>query len=317
MIQIPLSNKKVVDQHVAMCSSLIKKGLNKINNEGFTYRNKRIESNPNIVSVLEKLQDDEFLQCLISCKPEKIGSISRYVIGKYPKVTSLYDKINRLLKFIFVTNGYNTLSMEQRWDFIQSLNLHTCPYCNRSYTYSLDESKAVKPDIDHFYPKSKYPFLALSFYNLIPSCKSCNSSQIKGVKDPQTENILSPYLINNDSFKFSYRILSIDALSPLERKDKIKVIIYPEDDGNVKAFKLDELYQKHEDHVLELIIKSQLNYAQEYRKYLQHYEGLSFSDTEIDRMIIGNYTQVDELHKRPLSKLYRDIGIELGLIKGD
>jgi hypothetical protein len=32
-------------------------------------------------------------------------------------------------------------------------------------------------------------------------------------------------------------------------------------------------------------------------------------------MIIGNFAELDELHKRPLSKLYRDIAIELGLIK--
>jgi len=41
---------------------------------------------------------------------------------------------------------------------------------------------------------------------------------------------------------------------------------------------------------------------------------LNFSSSKIDRLIIGNYSELNELHKRPLSKLYRDIAIELGLI---
>lgn len=36
--------------------------------------------------------------------------------------------------------------------------------------------------MDHFYPKSLYPFLALSLYNFIPSCQVCNS-RFKGYKD--------------------------------------------------------------------------------------------------------------------------------------
>jgi hypothetical protein len=75
------------------------------------------------------------------------------------------------------------------------------------------------------------------------------------------------------------------------------------------------LYEKHEDHVLELIYKSQIQYSEKYREHLTKFPRLNLSDSEIDRMIIGNFAELDELHKRPLSKLYRDIAIELGLIK--
>ena len=85
-------------------------------------------------------------------------------------------------------------------------------------------------------------------------------------------------------------------------------------EGNVKVFKLDELYKLHNDHILELIIKAEVNYNDKYRKYLNKYKGLTFSDAEIDRVLIGNYTSLSQLHKRPFSKLYRDIALELELI---
>ena len=42
---------------------------------------------------------------------------------------------------------------------------------NPSMAFSILKSKK---QIDHFFPKRKYPFLALCYYNLIPSCDICN-----------------------------------------------------------------------------------------------------------------------------------------------
>ena len=55
-----------------------------------------------------------------------------------------------------------------------------CPYCNFDelsiVTRDDNKSDLALLDLDHFVPQSKYPFLALSMYNLIPSCHNCNSS---------------------------------------------------------------------------------------------------------------------------------------------
>jgi hypothetical protein len=62
-------------------------------------------------------------------------------------------------------------------------------------------------------------------------------------------------------------------------------------------------------------IAKQSSFIVTLRAYLHTYRGLKFNDSEIDRMILGNYSKEDEIHKRLLSKLYQDIGRELGLIK--
>lgn len=48
-------------------------------------------------------------------------------------------------------------------------------------------------DLDHFFPKEKYPYLAINFYNLIPICKWCN--YIKNNDDvlDDKEGIFHPY----------------------------------------------------------------------------------------------------------------------------
>lgn len=50
-----------------------------------------------------------------------------------------------------------------------------CPVCDQ---------KSDLRELDHFLPKSIYPFLSLHPFNLIPVCKDCNSTEIKGERDP-------------------------------------------------------------------------------------------------------------------------------------
>jgi hypothetical protein len=63
---------------------------------------------------------------------------------------------------------------------------HTlCPYCHQAYAFTVERvpgGKGFRPTLDHFYPQHAYPYLALSLYNLVPSCYVCNSS-LKGKTD--------------------------------------------------------------------------------------------------------------------------------------
>lgn len=315
MISIPLSNQRVVEEHYKDVIDSLKKRIRYVKRNGASVNKKQYTPNAKHQKFLEDLRDEKQLKPLIMGSPEKLIDSVRNFQELDSKVTSPKSTLNRLLYAIFVNTEY-TKNLN-KWRFINRLNLDTCAYCNRSYTYSLSKKDGIKPELDHFYPKSKYPFLGLSFYNLIPSCQTCNGFGGKEEKDPLLENMVSPYLLEHDTFYFTYDVKSIDFLSPLEGKSSVEVILKAKKgSGNLNVFKLPDLYQKHEDHVLELIVKSKLKYTEEYREYLRSYKELSFSDGEIDRMIMGNYTLIEELHKRPLSKLYRDIGIELGLIEG-
>lgn len=98
--------------------------------------------------------------------------------------TIVVDNFNDILRHIFVEELYE--KEFDKYQFVKNMNLKVCPYCGRQKinVASIPNKRVSKPPIDHFLPKSKYPFLAVSFYNLIPCCTTCNDMANKGEFDP-------------------------------------------------------------------------------------------------------------------------------------
>ncbi|MCI2230346.1 hypothetical protein MC378_14295 [Polaribacter sp. MSW13] len=311
MISLNTSQLVIVDAHFDIVFERLQKSITYVLKNGCTY--KKIKYTPVLDerAFLNTLNQKSVLKGLVTASPDKLALLRRYMLKRFPNIHFNTNNLNRLLYKIFVSDGYNSIDKHA---FISKLEIDTCPYCNRNYVYSLSKSAKIKPELDHFYPKSIYPYFGVSFYNLIPSCQTCNGLGVKGETDPFIKKMVSPYLLKEDDYEFTFDLTKLDYLSPLDGKSSVDVKFLKQVEGNVEVFKLDSLYKLHSDHVLELIVKSKVYYNDKYREYLNNFEGLSFSDSEIDRVLIGNYTSLNELHKRPFSKLYRDIALELGLI---
>jgi hypothetical protein len=71
------------------------------------------------------------------------------------------------------------------------------------------------------------------------------------------------------------------------------------------------LYKQHKDIVIDLLMKKAY-YPKSYIEELKN--NFNFTDDEIYRYLFSNYKQDKDLHKRPLSKLIKDISQELGII---
>lgn len=84
------------------------------------------------------------------------------------------------------------------------MNLKVCPYCEHEFLDVVEVTQGTQTkrtmEFDHFYPKGsdEYPALAMCFYNLIPSCKSCN--QLK-MTNPVAAN---PYEANIENLSYFY-----------------------------------------------------------------------------------------------------------------
>lgn len=84
------------------------------------------------------------------------------------------------------------------------IDIKICPYCNlNDISYYKDRHGTKRGHLDHFYCKKDYPYLALSIYNLIPTCSTCNSS-FKGSKSTDMNNFIHPYY---DSFEDEGRFI--------------------------------------------------------------------------------------------------------------
>lgn len=207
-----------------------------------------------------------------------------------------------------VTYGAYTLA--------KNLNRRTCTYCNRTYTNTLSTSagkKIMRPQFDHWYPQTRFPVLAISFYNLIPSCYICNSS----VKSDTVLDLLlhvHPYMDANQSDEFKFNYVYRTSL------DQYRVFITPTDPTNRKAFdtikklNIDEMYNSHHEELKDLI-KIKQSYSDQYISKMQKFFPKSgLNPAEIYRLLFGVEIENELLHKRPLSKFKRDILKRLGII---
>ncbi|MFY4823147.1 hypothetical protein ACOTVO_10335 [Aliarcobacter butzleri] len=290
------------------------------------------------------LLDDEIKSCLICIKnnlkiileanSDELKKIIKYFQIKYPCITKKYENneakppIYKIVYNIFVDNGYDTyLSKSETskeydaYKLVENLGIKTCPYCNRSYiSFVKNDEKKTRPQLDHFYPKAIYPFLACSFYNLIPSCSACNhmKSDDDSYKDEKDGKLVHPYNVKDSDFTFSYTFNNLDILKSIDEKnikfedeEKIKITLDRKYEKNNEYFQLETIYQNHKDIIIELILK-EINYP---RSYINELIKNSFgTEEEIYRFIFSNYLKIDDLHKRPLSKLTRDIVEELGIL---
>jgi len=90
--------------------------------------------------------------------------------------------VTKILTKVLNYDAFNQGTPWSRHIFICSLGVQVCPYCNRNYITSYEESKndyKTTADGDHYYLKSLYPILQLNVYNIIPSCSVCNSKMKK------------------------------------------------------------------------------------------------------------------------------------------
>jgi hypothetical protein len=319
MIGLKTDNNKA-EKYYSKIGVHIRTRINNILNKGIyeIVNKKRVPINltPVFENYLSQLCDvtNPLLHDIIVAEPLTLEILTVSISQIHPTFVHVGSISNKVLYNIFISSVYEVNKKFSKWDFISEIELDTCPYCNRNYIYSLSSNEPIKPEIDHFFPKSIYPFLGLSFYNLIPSCELCNGINAKHNKDPQIHGLKNPYLLEYSDFKFSYKIASIGVLNPSLAHKGVNVILSSKYSGHLNVFKLDKLYNLHSDHVVDLLIKQKLKYNDEYINQLNKIKGIRFYKADINRAILGNYTEENDVHKRPLAKLYQDIGKELGLI---
>lgn len=234
---------------------------------------------------------------------------------KHMAVKSFEKRFNEDLFNIDITidNFKKHYNFEDIWSpymFIFMTGLRVCPYCNRQYiTPVYSTSGKLRADLDHFLPKTKYPFFSMSLYNLVPSCKFCNSS-LKGTKEFDFDS-LNPYECNIDDYiKFEIDLASNTKniiVNPIKDKDKAK--------DYLNMFKIETLYNYHRNQASDLL-KKKLIYSDEYLENMYKYFGNSFSSfDEMKELVIGYTILKENINDEPLAKFKRDISKQLGFIE--
>lgn len=191
------------------------------------------------------------------------------------------------------------------YDLCNNLKIETCIYCNRLYTSTVISDKkklVIRPTLDHWFPQGQYPILALSFYNLIPSCSPCNTSVKHASNFKLTKNI-HPYVDSKVTSNYTLQSIYDKSL----RTFKIKVV---SKDNKIRTtleeMKISAIYEHHQSELYDLDLL-QKKYNKSYLKDLNKLLGTSLCEKEVYRIMFGVEYEDENFYKRPLSKLKKDI----------
>ena len=285
---------------------LLKKIINKgkdfiIQKELFLdYENKEIDK---IIKIMKKKNKKS--KSILEIRFEKLNISEEYL----PNQLFCYKKLQTGNKD---WNRHKLLSL---------IGIEICPYCQRNYISSYEENNDEKTtaDLDHFYPKSLYPFLALSLYNFIPSCQICNS-RFKGNKDTRD----SVYLYEEGfdelgvKFKTSKEVISeilgerysdfyvkidYENLKDEKNKEKIK--------NSIRNLGLDKVYEKSHNQYIQNLLYNIEKYPE---NYLENCVEMFESDVDKKKQLEEYFKDIvkEPYRKRvengePLAKLTKDI----------
>ena len=178
----------------------------------------------------------------------KLNNCQPYAMQPDPVKVDV-DHFCSILYELFVEKGYEKLLDKK--DFVKQKGLRICPYCGRSFIYSVDvNNNCVKPDIDHFFPKSKYPYMALSYYNLIPACNTCNRLHCKDNHEAydyknKRFRFPYPYRFKDSEIKFSYKLKNMSYLRDDAFEVKVKYAYKGMTESCRDYLHLDALYAEH------------------------------------------------------------------------
>ena len=214
--------------------------------------------------------------------------------------------------------GYKNLRNSFYPKYFNDIGIKACVYCNSQLTITANK-KSAKFDVDHYHSKDDYPFLSISLFNLYPSCASCN--RLKSTKKIKFELYTDEIgKTNLSDYKFKLEPNAKAKYLSTKNKESIEFSfeepIYPSEYKKFNdVFHIEGIYKTQLDLIEELIIKSQI-YNENYLKTLKNSFGeLNLHPELFKRMLVGNYTEDKDIHKRPMSKIVMDIAKELELIK--
>jgi|SRR5579872_6681688 len=141
--------------------------------------------------------DHELLKQIILCEPLQFEDLIIQIETlhqQYGLISSSSQETNfgyELLNDVFqYENWRNSL---KSFELFELLDIQVCPYCNLDLVWQDQLRGLTIVSYDHFYDKSSYPYLCLSFYNLIPACRPCNENYKHALKF-RIDSHFHPYL---------------------------------------------------------------------------------------------------------------------------
>ncbi|KGF78228.1 hypothetical protein IA69_31565 [Massilia sp. JS1662] len=271
---------------------------------------KKLEIAPQDVQAIDDFfawltaSDYEMLKKIIVCRPADFKAMRADIVAILPE-RIFYDGKQtpfgaKLVSDLFKYNPFRQSDYCLEF-FADKLKIGEsyCVYCNIGETDVVDDNPGPKAgrdlkaylDVDHFLDQARNPFFALSFYNLVPSCVTCNRWVKKRAPFSLDTHVHPFHQAFDDLYRFVY--LGPGKIDIIKHRKKPK-------DRTVKDLKI----LKRTAHRVK-ILENQLDW------YVKYSRG-GFSTTKEKEMFVEHFASFIPAKKQDMlkfsrGKLFRDV----------
>lgn len=247
--------------------------------------------------------------------------------------TDFYNSLFEIFDYDTFRSNYQSSGKWGAYEYINELAVKTCSYCNRTYTITFDKSfeldskditGKIRPDLDHLFIQSRYPFFRISIFNLIPSCSDCNKGLKNSAIKKDHEDYLNPFseslheeyvfsdefcgtvnskeidwnLFNEDSFYVTFKPREKDSIKTVKKRADI----------NAELFLIENSYNCQREDLRKIIYHAYTLGNGRHKDTEEKVEELKITPDFIKRQTFGDVINDLTLVKRsPLSKFTIDI----------
>lgn len=210
------------------------------------------------------------------------------------------------------------------YECIEEMGIEACVYCNMSPADKCD-SNFANYQMEHFYPKNKFPFLSTSFFNFFPCCALCN--QKKGKEFDKDGFDLYREKISDcaNPFKFTTRnaVCYYTKLkqykNKFEKEKGIKVVFAActnHGRNQIKKLKIEERYNcnRVRRKIYELLFDYERYTKTQIRVTSQTFQKLPSLSVNSVYDVFRDYSKEEDIHKEQLTKFSIDFGKETGML---
>lgn len=253
----------------------------------------------------------------MTAKPERLLELHGEMIRTLGDKNGVLSETNRkFVEHVFNYESYIKQNQEMSYALAHLMDVNTCTYCNRQYTLTVDDVNAngvtvehlIRPEFDHWFSQVDYPDLALSYYNLIPACHTCNSN-LKNRQEMDLGHYVHPYIDRRTGFRFSYVPTSDGYAVDIEREKGVDDAYYRKVENTLKLFKLPQIYGAHSGlelkELLELAAENHPDYITTLVKDVT--DKLGVNEEDAYRILFGVEVEEENYLKRPMSKFKSDV----------
>ena len=271
-----------------------------------------IEFYPTILILTPAEFDDYYndLFVLVPDDEETNAALFSMIIrtSSHPRGIKFYEAVVEAMR-------YNDVQSTEIRPYLKKLGIKACVYCNAAYAIATNDNKATF-QVDHYYPKSKYPFLCTSFFNLFPSCMHCNQIKSKNTGYDYCLYTDDPAKVNPFYFTIDDKSIVKYMLTHNSEVLKFKLNSNPEEDADSHSsfFRLTGLYPHFSDAAEEVIWKAKI-YDKTYQAQLMkaYKRKFPYNMDDFKRFYLGFYPDEKDVNMRPLTLLMQGIAKDMNL----